>query len=113
MGCWSGTTPEQQASAKPWVITALKTGIRHLDTANNYYTEKPLGDAVRESGVPREDVFVTTKLPCVIISGKSHFVVPHVALSRQHHHAKVAESLEESLNNFGFDYIDLVRFIYV
>src|SRR5437773_10364490 len=41
---------------------ALRIGYRHVDTARIYGNEADVGEAVRESGVPREDVFVTTKL---------------------------------------------------
>jgi glycerol 2-dehydrogenase (NADP+) len=41
----------------------LQAGYRHIDTALQYRTEGAVGDAVRESGVKREEVFVTTKLP--------------------------------------------------
>ncbi|KAI5114774.1 hypothetical protein M0805_009522, partial [Coniferiporia weirii] len=63
-------------------------GYRHVDTAHDYGTEGAIGKAVRESGIPREEIFVTTKLPL-------------------HHHAKVEESLDECLDNAGFDYYDL------
>jgi diketogulonate reductase-like aldo/keto reductase len=42
---------------------ALDTGYRHLDTATMYGNEEQVGRALRDSGVPRQDVFVTTKLP--------------------------------------------------
>jgi diketogulonate reductase-like aldo/keto reductase len=42
---------------------ALEVGYRHLDTATMYGNEAEVGQALRDSGVPREDVFVTTKLP--------------------------------------------------
>lgn len=44
------------------VETALKAGYRHIDTAAMYQNERGVGQAVRNSGVPREDVFVTTKV---------------------------------------------------
>jgi 2,5-diketo-D-gluconate reductase A len=44
------------------VESALETGYRHIDTAAGYYNEAGVGAAVRASGLPREDVFVTTKL---------------------------------------------------
>ncbi|MDO5523640.1 MAG: aldo/keto reductase [Bacteroidia bacterium] len=44
------------------VRTALDLGYRHIDTATLYMNEAPIGKAVRESGIPREDIFVTTKL---------------------------------------------------
>jgi 2,5-diketo-D-gluconate reductase A len=44
------------------VLTALETGYRHIDTAEMYGNEKEVGEAIRESGVPRDDIFVTSKL---------------------------------------------------
>lgn len=40
----------------------MQNGYRHMDTAQSYGTEQVVGNAIRESGVPREEVFVTTKL---------------------------------------------------
>ncbi|EJC98072.1 reductase AKOR2 [Fomitiporia mediterranea MF3/22] len=88
LGCWSGLTDEQHEAARPWILSALKVGYRHLDTAHDYGTEGAVGKAVRESGIPREEIHVTTKLPL-------------------HHHARVADSIEQSLTNAGFDYYDL------
>jgi 2,5-diketo-D-gluconate reductase A len=51
--------PEETAEA---VRTALEVGYRHIDTAEMYGNEKEVGQAVRESGIPREEVFVTSKL---------------------------------------------------
>ena len=45
------------------VRCALDVGYRHIDTATMYGNEDEVGQAVRDSGVPREDIFVTTKLP--------------------------------------------------
>ncbi len=47
---------------KKTVLTALETGYRHIDTAFAYGNEEGVGQAVRDSGLAREDVFVTTKL---------------------------------------------------
>ncbi|KZP01808.1 Aldo/keto reductase [Calocera viscosa TUFC12733] len=88
LGCFSGRTVEEQASCEPWVLQALKNGYRHLDTAYGYHTEKYVGNAIRSSGIPREEIFVTTKLP-------------------SDHHARVAASLEESLERAGLTYFDL------
>ena len=63
LGCWSGLTDEEHEAARPWILSALKTGYRHIDTAHDYGTEGAVGKAVRESGIPREEIFVTTKLP--------------------------------------------------
>ena len=62
MGCWSGNTVKERESALPWLLSALKIGYRHLDTAYDYGTEGVVGKAVRASGIPREEIFVTTKL---------------------------------------------------
>jgi glycerol 2-dehydrogenase (NADP+) len=40
-----------------------QNGYRHFDTAHGYGTEHVVGNAIRESGIPRKEVFVTTKLP--------------------------------------------------
>jgi diketogulonate reductase-like aldo/keto reductase len=66
----------------------LKNGYRHIDTAYSYGTEKAVGEAIVESGIPREDVFVVTKLP-------------------PHHHGRVLESIQESLDNLGFTWLDM------
>ena len=44
------------------IRTALDIGYRHIDTATLYGNEAPIGKAIRESGIPREEIFVTTKL---------------------------------------------------
>ncbi len=53
------TPPEDTERA---VATALDAGYRHIDTAAGYGNEREIGHAVASSGVPRDDVFVTTKL---------------------------------------------------
>lgn len=49
-------------TAKRVVLDALAAGYRHIDTAAFYGNERAVGEALRESGVPREEVFVTTKV---------------------------------------------------
>ncbi len=49
-------------TTKKAVSEALKAGIRHIDTAVAYFNEEEVGAAVRESGIPREEIFVTSKL---------------------------------------------------
>ncbi|TFY83757.1 hypothetical protein EWM64_g259 [Hericium alpestre] len=88
LGTWSGTTPEQWTTSKPWILSALKSGYRLLDTAYGYGTEQYVGEAIRESGIPREEIFVITKLPW-------------------HHGRIVHESFERSLKALGTGYIDL------
>jgi 2,5-diketo-D-gluconate reductase A len=50
------------AETKAAVLDALEVGYRHIDTAEMYGNEKEVGEAVRESGIAREDIFVTSKL---------------------------------------------------
>jgi diketogulonate reductase-like aldo/keto reductase len=45
------------------VAIALRLGYRHIDTARRYGTERGVGDGIRASGLPREDIFLTTKAP--------------------------------------------------
>lgn len=59
-GMWqvpTGATAYQAAAA------ALKAGYRHIDTAKAYQNEADVGRAIRDSGIPRQDIFVTSKLP--------------------------------------------------
>jgi 2,5-diketo-D-gluconate reductase A len=72
------------------VRRALEVGYRHIDTAEMYGNEKEVGRAVRESGIPREEVFVTSKL-------NNGFHAPDEAL----------RAFDQSLDDLGFDYLDL------
>ncbi|HEX7744149.1 MAG TPA: aldo/keto reductase [Micromonosporaceae bacterium] len=58
-GTWQATGQR----AYDAVRRALDVGYRHIDTATMYGNEAEIGRAVRDSGVPREDIFITTKLP--------------------------------------------------
>ena len=71
------------------VLCALKTGYRLIDTAQAYHNEEFVGEAIRLSGIPREEIFITTKI-----------------FFRQCDRAE--EMLEESFKKLGVDYIDLV-----
>ena len=53
--------PEYE-DAKKAVLAALKTGYRLIDTAQGYMNEEAVGAAIKESGIPREEIFITTKL---------------------------------------------------
>jgi 2,5-diketo-D-gluconate reductase A len=79
--------PEETAQA---VQTALEVGYRHIDTAEMYGNEKGVGEGLRNSGVPREEVFVTSKL-------NNGF----------HAHADALKAFDQSLADLGFDYLDL------
>ena len=73
------------------VAAALKAGYRHIDTAWKYGTEKGVGQGIKLSGVPRDQIFLTTK-------------VSHEYLRA----ADFARSVEESLRNLQTDYVDLL-----
>lgn len=72
------------------VTLALKHGYKHIDTAAAYQNEKSVGEAIRDSGIKREDIFITTKLPAEI---------------KDYDTAK--KTFLQSLENLGLDYIDL------
>jgi 2,5-diketo-D-gluconate reductase A len=72
------------------VRTALDAGYRHIDTAQMYGNEAEVGRAIAESGVPREEIFVTTKLN-----------------NDGHGYDAALGALDESLRKLGFDHVDL------
>ncbi len=84
LGTWEMTGPECYRAVR----YALDVGYRHVDTATMYRNESEVGRAVRDSGLAREDVFLTTKLP------------PHDA-------GRERRTLEASLRALGTDYVDL------
>ena len=58
----SGTFRLQGDVAYQSVLQSLKLGYRHIDTAQIYGNEKEVGDAIKDSGIPREEIFLTTKV---------------------------------------------------
>ena len=76
------------ASCEAAVLAALETGYRHIDTAAMYGNEESVGAAVRRSGIPREQIFVTTKL-------------------WNSDHGNPERALDTSLRKLKFDYVDL------
>jgi 2,5-diketo-D-gluconate reductase A len=79
--------PEETYAA---VAEALNVGYRHIDTAKLYYNEAAVGEAVRDSDIPREELFVTTKL-----------------WNDDQGKGNVGPAIEESLARLGLDYVDL------
>lgn len=59
LGTWQVDNGEQAYQS---VLLALKNGYRHIDTAQGYQNEESVGKAVKDSGVPREEIFITSKL---------------------------------------------------
>ena len=75
---------------KKYTLEALEVGYRHIDTAEMYRNEKGVGEAVAESGIPRDEVFVTSKL-------NNGFHDPDDA----------RRAFDDSLSTLGFDYLDM------
>lgn len=73
------------------VLSALEQGYRLLDTAAIYGNEAGVGRAIKASGIPREEIFVTTKL----------------WIQRENGYENTKKALEDSLNRLGLDYVDL------
>lgn len=86
-----GTWPLSDHEAAPAVATALAAGYRHIDTADRYGNERGVGQGIRDSGVPREEIFVTTKLDGTYQGDD-----------------RAIGGLEQSLRRLGLDYVDLL-----
>lgn len=85
-----GTFQIPPAETKDATLLALKAGYRHIDTAELYRNELEVGEAVRESGLKREDVFVTSKL-------SNAFHDPDAAMT----------AFDNTLKTLDLDYLDL------
>ncbi|CAG8305813.1 unnamed protein product [Penicillium salamii] len=85
LGTWQDEAEQEQA-----VLTALHAGYRHIDTARCYGTEKAVGNAIKRSGIPRHQIFVTSKL-----------------CNNRHHPDDVGRALQQSLEHLGLEYLDL------
>ncbi|MDS0298197.1 aldo/keto reductase [Halogeometricum sp. S1BR25-6] len=88
LGTWQNEDPEDCAKA---VETALNTGYRHIDTAQAYDNEEHVGEGIENADVPREDVFLATKV------WKANLA-----------YDDVLSSTEESLEKLGVDSVDLL-----
>ncbi len=73
------------------VLDALKVGYRHIDTAQSYFNEEEVGNAITKSGIPREELFITTKV-----------WIEHYG------YEQTKKSVMESLKKLQTDYIDLM-----
>lgn len=87
LGVWKSSNGEEVVNAVKW---ALDAGYRHIDTAMIYRNEAGVGQAIRESAVPREEIFVTSK----------------VWNSDQGYDSTLA-AFDASLERLGFEYLDL------
>lgn len=81
----------ENGKTKECVLKALKAGYRHIDTAQVYLNEKEVGEAIKESGIDRKEIFLTTKI-WINNFGDN----------------KTYDSFIKSLNKLGTDYVDLL-----
>src|SRR6185503_13514349 len=86
-----GTSPLNDEEVAPLVVAAIEAGYRHIDTAYRYNNERGVGQGIRDSGIERENLFVTTKLD-------GQFQGDDRAIG----------GLDESLQRLGLDYVDLL-----
>lgn len=86
-GTWKAENGEVAYQA---VLEALKAGYRHIDTAAIYKNEESVGRAIRDSGIQRQEIFVTTKLWNI-----------------NHSYDEARQAFEESMEKLGLDYLDL------
>ena len=89
LGC--GVYQVTQEECERCVLDALEVGYRHIDTAQSYFNEEQVGNAIEKSGVAREDIFLTTKV-----------WIEHYG------EGATRASVEESLRKIKTDYLDLV-----
>ena len=73
------------------VKSAISLGYRHIDTAQAYGNERGVGEGIRQSGIAREEIFLTTKIA-----------------AEHKTYESAARSIDESLSELGLDYIDLM-----
>jgi diketogulonate reductase-like aldo/keto reductase len=85
-----GTYPLKGEDGVAAIRGAIEAGYRLLDTAVNYGNEPEVGEAIRQSGVPREELRVTSKIP-----------------GRHHGYDDAIRSTRESLDRLGLEYLDL------
>lgn len=85
-----GTWKSKEEDAYEAVLHALKTGYRHIDTAMIYGNETAVGRAIKDSGIPRAELFVTTKL-----------------WNSDQGYEAAKQAIRTSLAKLGLDYIDL------
>lgn len=84
----SGTWKAEPGQVRDAVAFALRDGYRHIDAALIYGNENEVGQGIRDSGVPRKDIFITSKLWCT-------------------DHPDAAAGLQNTLDALGTDYLDL------
>ena len=86
-GTYKNTDPAECLSS---VREALAAGYRHVDTAQFYFNEENVGEAIRESGLPRNEIFLTTKV-----------------WNTSQGYDNTLRAFDESMGKLGLDYLDL------
>jgi 2,5-diketo-D-gluconate reductase A len=86
-----GTASLNDDTVAPVIVSAIEAGYRHIDTAYRYGNQRGVGKGIRDSGIPREEVFVTSKLD-------GEFQGDERAIA----------GLDECLRQLGMDYVDLL-----
>lgn len=80
-----------KSDCKRCVLDALSVGFRHIDTAQSYFNEEEVGEAIKQSGIPRNEIFLTSKV-----------WIEHYG------YEECKKSVAESLKKLQTDYIDLM-----
>ena len=86
-----GTASLNDDKVAPVIVTAIEAGYRHIDTAYRYGNQRGVGKGIRESGIHREELFVTTKLDGEFQGNE-----------------RAIAGLDECLRQLGLDYVDLL-----
>lgn len=86
-----GTFSVSNENCKQAVAIALKNGYRHFDTAQAYNNESGVGEAIKDSGIPREEIWVTSKL-----------------WPTEYGEGKTLEAIDRMLDRMGLEYLDLL-----
>ena len=92
-GTYQLSTEQAELSVKE----ALKTGFRHIDSAESYYNEEGTGKAIKKSGISREEIFITTKL----FPGYKKWGAP------EKDYKQTIDTLKNQLQILQLDYVDL------
>jgi diketogulonate reductase-like aldo/keto reductase len=87
LGVWRAASGREVQDALRW---AFEAGYRHVDTARLYGNERDVGQVLRRTGLPRDQVFITTKLQ-----------------NRDHGYERAKAALDASLRDLGLDHVDL------
>ena len=86
-----GTASLNDDKVAPVIVTAIESGYRHIDTAYRYGNQRGVGKGIRDSGIHREELFVTTKLDGEFQGNE-----------------RAIAGLDECLRQLGLDYVDLL-----